>query len=62
MAMLTAPGSSSKALVVFGFELGRRAFEFLAYSTSALCEHSVWFVFLFRDPVEGYVTSAVIPR
>jgi RNA-dependent RNA polymerase len=40
-----------------GFELGGRAFEFLAYSTSALRDHSVWFVSPFRDPVEGYVTS-----
>ena len=40
-----------------GFELGGRAFEFLAYSTSALREHSVWFVSPFRDPVEGDVTA-----
>ena len=40
-----------------GFELGGRAFEFLAYSTSALREHSVWFVSPFRDPIEGYVTA-----
>jgi RNA-dependent RNA polymerase len=43
-----------------GFELGGRAFEFLAYSTSALREHSVWFVSPFRDPVEGYVTAEKI--
>ncbi|KAF8486749.1 RdRP-domain-containing protein [Russula emetica] len=43
-----------------GFEIGGRAFEFLAYSTSALREHSVWFVNPFRDPVEGYVTSEKI--
>jgi len=43
-----------------GFELGGRAFEFLAYSTSALREHSVWFVSPFHDPVEGYVTSEKI--
>jgi RNA-dependent RNA polymerase len=43
-----------------GFELGGRAFEFLGYSTSALREHSVWFVSPFRDPVEGYVTSEII--
>ena len=43
-----------------GFELGGRAFEFLAYSTSALREHSVWFVSPFRDPEEGYVTSEKI--
>ena len=43
-----------------GFELGGRAFEFLAYSTSALREHSVWFVSPFRDPEDGYVTSEKI--
>ena len=43
-----------------GFKLGGRAFEFLAYSTSALREHSVWFVSPFHDPVEGYVTSEKI--
>ena len=43
-----------------GFELGGRNFEFLAYSTSALREHSVWFVSPFRDPVEGYVTAEKI--
>jgi len=43
-----------------GFELGGRSFEFLAYSTSALREHSVWFVAPFRDPVEGYVTAEKI--
>jgi RNA-dependent RNA polymerase len=43
-----------------GFEVGGRAFEFLAYSTSALRQHSVWFVSPFRDPVEGYVTSEEI--
>ena len=40
-----------------GFELGGREFEFLAYSTSALREHSVWFVSPFRDPIDGYVTA-----
>ena len=43
-----------------GFELAGRAFEFLAYSSSALRNHSVWFVSPFRDPVEGYVTSEKI--
>ncbi|KAI0253555.1 RdRP-domain-containing protein [Lactifluus subvellereus] len=43
-----------------GFELGGRTFEFLAYSTSALREHSVWFVSPFRDPEEGYVTAEKI--
>jgi RNA-dependent RNA polymerase len=43
-----------------GFELGGRNFEFLAYSTSALRDHSVWFVSPFRDPIEGYVTSEKI--
>jgi RNA-dependent RNA polymerase len=43
-----------------GFEIGGRAFEFLAYSTSALRNHVVWFVSPFRDPVVGYVTSEKI--
>ena len=43
-----------------GFELGGRAFEFLAYSASSLRNHVVWFVSPFRDPVEGYVTSEKI--
>jgi RNA-dependent RNA polymerase len=40
-----------------GFEIGGRAFEFLAYSTSALREHSVWFVSPFRDDKGKYVTA-----
>jgi len=43
-----------------GFTLGGRIFEFLAYSTSALREHSVWFMAPFRDPKEGYVTAEKI--
>ncbi|KAK0463788.1 RNA dependent RNA polymerase-domain-containing protein [Desarmillaria tabescens] len=35
-----------------GFELGGRNFEFLAYSSSALREHAVWFInpFRYQDP------------
>ena len=40
-----------------GFELGGRAFEFLAYSNSSLREHAVWFVSPFDDPVEGFVNA-----
>ncbi|KAI0263469.1 RNA dependent RNA polymerase-domain-containing protein [Gloeopeniophorella convolvens] len=43
-----------------GLELSGRSFEFLAYSTSALREHAVWFVSPFRDPVEGFVTAETI--
>ena len=43
-----------------GFELGGRAFEFLAYSVTALHEHAAWFVAPFRDPVEGYVNAEII--
>ena len=43
-----------------GFTLGGRSFEFLAYSTSALRDHSVWFMAPFRDPEEGYVTAETI--
>ncbi|KAH9018106.1 RdRP-domain-containing protein [Lactarius pseudohatsudake] len=43
-----------------GFTLGGRTFEFLAFSMSALREHSVWFMAPFRDPEEGYVTAEAI--
>ncbi|KAF8267893.1 RdRP-domain-containing protein [Lactarius quietus] len=43
-----------------GFKLGGRTFEFLAYSTGALYEHSVWFMNPFRHPEEGYVTAEKI--
>ncbi|TFK54662.1 RdRP-domain-containing protein [Heliocybe sulcata] len=38
-----------------GFELAGRNFEFLAYSQSALREHSVWFVHPFNHPQQRYV-------
>ncbi|KAI0318922.1 RdRP-domain-containing protein [Amylostereum chailletii] len=43
-----------------GFELGGKQFEFLAYSTSALRSHAVWFMCPFRDPKEGYVNAESI--
>ena len=43
-----------------GFTLGGRSFEYLAYSTSSLREHSFWFMTPFRDPEEGYVTAEKI--
>lgn len=42
-----------------GFLLAGRAFEFLAYSNSALREHSVWFMRPFRHPT-GLVTAEFI--
>lgn len=42
-----------------GFELGGRAFEFLA-SIPTPHEHAAWFVAPFRDPVEGYVNAEII--
>ncbi|KAL5489956.1 hypothetical protein ACEPAI_4789 [Sanghuangporus weigelae] len=45
-----------------GFDLGGRHFEFLAYSTSALREHSVWFVSPFLHPEHGLVNAASIRR
>ncbi|KZT27322.1 RdRP-domain-containing protein [Neolentinus lepideus HHB14362 ss-1] len=45
-----------------GFELASRKFEFLAYSQSALREHSVWFMRPFHHPREGYVTAEVMRR
>lgn len=43
-----------------GFILAGRAFEFLAYSSSALREHAVWFMARFEDPVEGWMTAEKI--
>ena len=43
-----------------GFELAGRKFEFLAYSSSALREHAVWFMNPFTYPDEGLVTAASI--
>lgn len=40
-----------------GFTLAGRHFEFLAYSSSALRTHAVWFMNQFQDPVEGWVTA-----
>lgn len=40
-----------------GFELGGRYFEFLAYSSSALREHAVWFVHPFKHAQRGYVNG-----
>ncbi|KAI0636634.1 RdRP-domain-containing protein [Trametes polyzona] len=40
-----------------GFELGGRRYEFLAYSSSALREHAVWFVNPFEHPTQGFVTA-----
>jgi RNA-dependent RNA polymerase len=45
-----------------GFELGGKYFEFLAYSTSALRSHAVWFMSPFHDPDEGYVTAERLRR
>ncbi|KAH9989051.1 RNA dependent RNA polymerase-domain-containing protein [Russula compacta] len=43
-----------------GLEVAGRPFEFLAYSTSALRQHAVWFVSPFHDPVEGDVNAESI--
>ncbi|RDB21068.1 putative RNA-dependent RNA polymerase 1 [Hypsizygus marmoreus] len=43
-----------------GFQLGGRSFEFLAYSTSALRGHSVWFMNPFKHPSKGWVSSQYI--
>lgn len=45
-----------------GFELAGRHFEFLAYSSSALRDHAVWFVSPFFHPEEGHVNAASIRR
>lgn len=43
-----------------GFELAGRKFEFLAYSSSALREHAVWFMNPFDHPQKGRVDAASI--
>ncbi|KAI0703549.1 RdRP-domain-containing protein [Cytidiella melzeri] len=43
-----------------GFELAGRQFEFLAYSSSALREHAVWFISPFQHPKRGWVDAASI--
>lgn len=43
-----------------GFELGGRYFQFLAYSSSALREHAVWFMNPFEHPTRGYVDAQTI--
>ncbi|KAF7980169.1 hypothetical protein HWV62_39639 [Athelia sp. TMB] len=45
-----------------GFELAGRHFEFLAYSSSALREHAVWFLNPFQHPEHGWVTAELIRR
>ena len=45
-----------------GFELAGRRFEFLAYSSSALREHAVWFISPFRHPKYGWVDAANIRK
>ncbi|KAF9450089.1 RdRP-domain-containing protein [Macrolepiota fuliginosa MF-IS2] len=43
-----------------GLLIAGRKFRFLAYSQSALKEHSVWFVKVFNDSKHGIVTAAKI--
>ncbi|KAG6883057.1 hypothetical protein C0993_008118 [Termitomyces sp. T159_Od127] len=43
-----------------GFQLAGRYFEFLAYSSSALREHSVWFMSPFKHPDKGLICAESI--
>jgi len=43
-----------------GFEIAGAHFEFLAYSSSALREHAVWFMSPFQHPKYGFVDSTYI--
>ncbi|KAG1890753.1 RNA dependent RNA polymerase-domain-containing protein [Suillus subluteus] len=43
-----------------GFELAGKHFDFLAYSSSALREHAVWFVSSFQHDTKGLVTAHTI--
>ena len=45
-----------------GFKLAGRHFEFLAYSSSALHEHTVWFMDCFTRPEEGPITPDSIRK
>ncbi|KAJ7112452.1 RNA dependent RNA polymerase-domain-containing protein [Mycena crocata] len=45
-----------------GLVLGGREFEFLAYSTSALRGHAVWFMNPFKDDTGAWVTSEIIRK
>ncbi|KAJ6618813.1 RNA dependent RNA polymerase-domain-containing protein [Mycena sp. CBHHK59/15] len=45
-----------------GLVLGGREFEFLAYSTSALRGHAVWFMHPFKDDDGSWVTSEIIRK
>ncbi|KAF8205782.1 RNA dependent RNA polymerase-domain-containing protein [Mycena galopus ATCC 62051] len=45
-----------------GLVLGGRTFEFLAYSTSALRGHAVWFMNPFRDQTGVWITSEMIRK
>ncbi|KAJ7256500.1 RNA dependent RNA polymerase-domain-containing protein [Mycena haematopus] len=45
-----------------GLVLGGREFEFLAYSTSALRGHAVWFMSPFMDANGAWITSEIIRK
>ncbi|KAJ7685522.1 RNA dependent RNA polymerase-domain-containing protein [Mycena polygramma] len=45
-----------------GLVLGGREFEFLAYSTSALRGHAVWFMSPFKDDSGSWITSEVVRK
>lgn len=45
-----------------GLALGGREFEFLAYSTSALRGHAVWFMNPFKNDDGAWITSEVIRK
>ncbi|KZS90023.1 RdRP-domain-containing protein [Sistotremastrum niveocremeum HHB9708] len=47
-------------LLCEGFSLAGRHFEFLAYSSSSLREHAVWFVHRFKHPILGWVSASTI--
>jgi RNA-dependent RNA polymerase len=45
-----------------GFVLAGRRFEFLAYSSSSLRNHTVWFILPFHSEAHGYVCAAAIRK
>ncbi|KAF4614826.1 hypothetical protein D9613_002724 [Agrocybe pediades] len=48
------------SILKHGFSLAGRSFEFLAYSSSALREHAVWFMNPFKHPDKGWVNANYI--
>ena len=51
-----------RTILIHGFPLGGRHFEFLGYSASALRNHSVWFLSPFDHPNRGRINARTIRK